>query len=80
MKKLHCFLVCPNGVKNKCKQNKTSEEEYSLGQGDMGVELVPVSAAEVPHVVAQHHSTVKHVDHHPLVCSPEQGAGIASLQ
>lgn len=33
-----------------------------------------------PHVVGEHHATVEHVDHHPLVGSPKEGAGPAGLQ
>lgn len=43
------------------------------------VDLCPVAETHPPQVVGEHHATVEHVDHHPLVGSPKQGAGAASL-
>lgn len=80
VEKLHGLLVRPDGVDDECEQSQASEEEHTLWQDNMSGDFSPVCAAKIPHVVGEHHATVKHVDHHPLVGFPKQGAGPASLK
>lgn len=46
----------------------------------MAVYLVPVGPRHKPDVVGEDHTAVEHVDHHPLVDSPDQGTSPASLR
>lgn len=79
VEQLHGLLVCPDGVDEKREQSQTGKEEQELRQGHMGAELSPVGQTYPPHVVREHHATVEHVDHHPLVGSPKQAVGPAGL-
>lgn len=79
VEQLHGFLVRPDGVDDECEQSEASEKEQELRQGHVGEELSPVRKGYPPHVVGEHHATVEHVDHHPLVGSPDEGLRPASL-
>lgn len=71
--------MCPDRVDDQSEQSKACEEEDTLGKGHMNAKLCPVGEANPPHVVGEHHATVKGMDHHPLVSSPEQGVGPTGL-
>lgn len=80
VEQLHGLLVGPDGVDDEGEQGQAREEEDALGQGHVGVELLPVRGAHVAHVVGEHHAAVEHVDHHPLVGPPEEGLCPAGLE
>lgn len=79
IEKLQGFLMCPNGVEEKGEQEEASEEQQSLRQWDVGVQLIPVIQTHPPHVIGHNHPAVEHVDHQPLVSFPQHGLGPARL-
>lgn len=77
---LHGLLVRPDGVDDNREQSEASEEEQALGESHKGIELTPMGERYPPHVVGEHHATVEHVDHHPLVGFPDPGVRPAGLE
>ena len=80
VEELHGLLVRPDGVDDHCEQGQAGVEEDALGQSHVHVHLPPVTPANPPHVVREHHAAVEHVDHHPLVGLPEERPRPASLE
>lgn len=80
VEELHGLLVHPHGVDDECEKRQAHEEDEELRQRDVQTQFGPVTPTHPPHVVHQHHAAVKHVDHQPLIHSPQEGTGPAGLR
>lgn len=79
VEELHGLLVQPQGVDDEREERQADEEDEELRKRNVHKQFGPVTPTHPPHVVHQHHAAVEHVDHQPLIRSPQQSTTPTSL-
>lgn len=80
VEELHGLLVQPQGVHDEREERQAHEEDEELRKRNGQIQTRPVTPTHPPHVVRQHHAAVEHVDHYPLIPSPQQSTRPTGLR